>query len=351
MLLAGTADGIFILDDGGATQTLDARHIRDLVAIDDRIFAGTATGVFVSDDAGCTWAEAGLTGTEIWQIRSDGHGLIYAGTQPAGLFHTADHGATWVEIESFAALPEASNWCVPLDPPLPPRARALVIDQQDPNRIWVGVEVGGIARSTDAGATWTVDLPGNNPDLHMLFAQPDQPQTLFASTGYGRFDGIAEEVEGNAGVFRSDDGGESWQYAWNGITPRYSRPMCIDHRAPHSLTVASAPTAFSHYKHDGGANAALFRSDDHGQSWRSLCDDAHSPSRANFHGLTVDPKRHGGVVVGTDTGEVWRVSSDCEWEEIGSGLPLVWSLLAAETQTGTEPEPEPESQLETKGAA
>ncbi len=225
-LLAGTTKGVFVIDDVGSTQTLEARHVRDLVNVNGRLFAGSAGGLFTSEDEGQTWA----------------------GPQLAG------------------------------------------------------------------------------PDIHMMFAHPAEPGVLFISTGYGRFDGVAEELEGNAGVFRSDDYGESWQYAWKGVVPRYSRPLCIDRRDPYSVTVASAPTAFSHYKDDGGAHAALYRSDDHGQSWRSLCDGAHSPSPVNFHGLIADPDNVGGVLVGTDTGAVWQVSDDAKWTELGSGLPLVWSL-------------------------
>ena len=39
----------------------------------------------------------------------------------------------------------------------------------------------------------------------------------------------------------------------------------------------------------------LFRSENGGESWRSLCDEAHTPSAANFHGLTVDPEVPGGI--------------------------------------------------------
>ncbi len=325
-LLAGTTKGVFVIDDVGSTQTLEARHVRDLVNVDGRLFAGSAGGLFTSEDGGKTWAGPQLAGREVWQIRAASDGRLYASTEPAALFRSDDGGATWDEITTFAALPEAERWCVPVEPPLPGRARALVIDENDPDRIWVGVEVGGVARSTDGGQSWTVDLPGDNPDIHMMFAHPAEPGVLFISTGYGRFDGVAEELEGNAGVFRSDDYGESWQYAWKGVVPRYSRPLCIDRRDPYSVTVASAPTAFSHYKDDGGAHAALYRSDDHGQSWRSLCDGAHSPSPVNFHGLIADPDNVGGVLVGTDTGEVWQVSDDAKWTELGSGLPLVWSL-------------------------
>ena len=80
-------------------------------------------------------------------------------------------------------------------------------------------------------------------------------------------------------------------------------------------------------KDDGGAQAMLLRSEDGGVSWRSLCDPAQSPSAANIHGLAPDFERSGGVVIGTDTGEGWRVSNDSEWELLGSSLPEVLSII------------------------
>ena len=77
---------------------------------------------------------------------------------------------------------------------------------------------------------------------------------------------------------------------------------------------------------EDGACAMLFRSEDEGVSWRSMCDSAHSPSRANIHGLQPDPDVPGGVVIGTDTGEVWRVNNDAEWSPLGTGMPAVLSI-------------------------
>ena len=330
-VLAGTSKGVIRIAEtraAGTEHVLESRGVRDVTMADGRAFAATEAGLYASRDRGDSWTCVGLADRQVWQVRSAGDGQLYAATQPAGLFRSSDGGASWVEITSFAAAPEATDWCVPLDPPLPGRARALVIDRDDPRRLWVGVEVGGVMSTTDGGETWKLVMPGDNPDLHMMWAHPAEPRTLFASTGYGRFDGIAEMVEPNAGVFRSDDYGQTWSYVWRGITPRYARPMCIDDREPYSLTVASAPTAFSAHDDDGGAGAMLFRSDDRGESWRSLCDAAHSPSAANFHGLTIDPDHPSGVLVGTDTGEVWQVSDRGEWTLLADGLPAVLALSA-----------------------
>ena len=322
-IYAGTSKGVFRVADGSATQVLESGGVREVIQIGKRLFAGTGAGLYVSDDEGSNWALTNLQEQAVWQIRDNGNGILYAGTAPTGLFKSEDGGDSWTEIKSLAKLAEEGGWSIPLDPPIPSAARALVVKG---DQLWVGVEVGGIAISEDAGTTWSVVLPGDNPDLHMMFSHPEQPETLFASTGYGRLDGVAEMVEGNAGVFRSEDGGNSWIYAWKGITPRYSRPMCIDLRPPYGLTVASAPTAFSSYRQENGAEAMLFRSEDGGESWRSLCDETHSPSRANIHGLTVDPEVAGGVLAGTDTGEVWRVSDQAEWQLVADGMPAVMSI-------------------------
>jgi len=236
-ILAGASRGLFRINGtGGPRQVLEEPGVREIVAIGARLHAGAGTGHYYSDDEGESWRRSNLPEREVWQIRPAANGVLYAGTQPAGLWRSDDDGERWTEIESFSRLAEAHDGsAIPITPPIPGRLRALVIDRANPDRILAGVEVGGIALSEDGGVTWT--------------------------------------------------------YAWKGITPRYSRPMCLDNRAPHALTVASAPTAFSHYKGENGAQAMLFRSTDGGESWRSLCDAAHSPSTANFHGLNVDRTR------------------------------------------------------------
>lgn len=130
-----------------------------------------------------------------------------------------------------------------------------------------------------------------------------------------------------AGMFRSDDNGKSWRFLWKGLTPPYTRPLCIDPRRPHAVTVGSSPTAFSAFKDEGGAKAMLFQSTDGGETWRSLGDAAHSPSPAQFHAVAPDPDAAGHVLAGTDTGELWRVSPEARWTLLAKGLPQVQSIL------------------------
>ena len=71
----------------------------------------------------------------------------------------------------------------------------------------------------------------------------------------------------------------------------------------------------------------LMRSEDQGNSWRSLCDETHTPSTGNIHGLTIDIENVGGVLIGTDDGEVWRISDDAEWTLLADKLPSVLSAI------------------------
>ena len=152
-VIAGTSKGVFSVDNGQAGQRLESRGVRELTCCAGRLFAGTGAGLFVSDDQGAGWQPAGLEATEVWQVRAAADGTLYAGTQPAGLYRSRDRGDSWEALESFTRAPGANDWCIPVDPPLPGRARALVIDQNNGDRIRVGVEVGGILSASQFSTT------------------------------------------------------------------------------------------------------------------------------------------------------------------------------------------------------
>jgi len=335
-MLIGTSDGLLVADHASPptpVAELSGRTIRALLAANGTLFAGADDGVYRSTDGGRSWRLSGAAGKVVWELTADPRDAhtIHAGTQPAALLRSRDSGESWVEIDALSRTAGAERWCLP-NSPAGARARALAIDPVDPHRWWVGIEVGGVATSTDAGASWTCVAPGNDPDVHVLVCHPGRPGVLYATTGLGRFkDDPQPMTERTAGLFGSEDGGATWRYLWTGLEPRYTRPMCIDPRAPHALTVGCAPTAFSSHRDPGGAQSRLYQSVDGGASWRSLGDADHSPSTANILSVSVSPDGPGCVLVGTDTGELWQVTPEAKWTLLHRDLPMVWSVLARES--------------------
>lgn len=328
-LLVGTDAGVYCVDGSGSPKEADGlggRCVRALRRSNGSVFAGSDQGVYRSNNGGRSWKLSGAEGKIVWDLAaaSDGR-TVYAGTQPAQLYRSRDGGETWERIEAMEQAPGHERWCVPRSP-LGARARTIVLDPNDPARFWVGLEVGGVLATSDDGASWTCTLPGGDPDIHVMAGDPARADVLFATTGFGRPDDDPQPMsERIAGLFASRDGGKTWRYLWENLQPRYTRPMCADPRAPHAVTVGCAPSAFSSYRDEGGAKSMLYQTTDGGESWRNLGDDDHRPSAANI--LAVAPgEAAGSVVIGTDTGEVWRVSPEAEWRLLAKELPAIQSL-------------------------
>ncbi len=325
--VVGTTAGVYLGETGApATGIASQGGVRQFAADDDRLYAAATDGVYRSGDGGRSWMRAGVDAGEVWNVATFNDRALYASTQPAHLFVSHDRGDTWQEVSSFLEAPGAERWCVPSNP-AGARALALAFDPFDPRRMWVGVEVGGVVTTSDSGRRWSVAVPGGNADVHLLAAHPQRAGVLFATTGYGRND--AEPMNPRlAGPYRSEDGGATWHYLGQSMQPHYTRPMCLDPRPPFALTIPAVPDVRSSIKDPDGAGSMLFQSVDEGTTWRSLGDAAHSPSAARLTAVAADPANASGVIVGTETGEVWRVSPEATWTQLLEGLPPVQALLA-----------------------
>jgi uncharacterized protein (TIGR03437 family) len=129
VLYLGTGDdqsprplqGVAVSSDGGRTWAMQARFSSQpvcAVAVDPtnsaRVFAGSAEGLFISSDAGATWTKA--VASPVSSIAFDSQGIAYAGTVGADsggsrdhvLIRSSDNGKTWINI-SLPANPFAST--------------------------------------------------------------------------------------------------------------------------------------------------------------------------------------------------------------------------------------------------
>lgn len=239
-LFLATSNGIVICEGTGGEWTerarsLSGRRVTSIVAREGVVLAGTRDGVFRSNDLGVTWEEAnnGLTTRYVrWlAYHPDLSDLEFAGVEPAGIFVSRDGGDTWRECTEIPPLREKYGWFLPYSSGAG-CVRGFAFHGQ---RGYAAVEVGGVLRSDDRGATWRLadgsdgkpDLSGPPepyiyPDVHSLSAHSSSPDLVFAPTG--------------GGFYRSEDGGATWELLYD----CYCRAVWVDAKHPRHMVLSPA---------------------------------------------------------------------------------------------------------------
>jgi len=144
------------------------------------LLAGTEAGLYRTGDGGDTWAlvDSPMNDLQIWALAIDptNTDTVYAGTCPSALFRTRDGGESWQELDV-----ELADECVGV--PIVPRVTSIVIDPDDSQTVYAGIEVDGMRISRDGGDTWREGSDGlSSLDIHGLAVVPGPTKTLVAST-------------------------------------------------------------------------------------------------------------------------------------------------------------------------
>ena len=266
MTYIGTTNGVHRLhEDGLEPLGLEGEVISAIHAwrVDGttRLLAGSyGNGLYRSGDATGSWepVQAGLTARAFRFFGPDpaNVGALLAGTEPARIFRSTDDGLSWQELEGFTALPGRDQWFLPYSP----RAgavRTIYASPGRPQRLFACVEVGGLARSDDGGATWVCEPVIADEDIHHITGHPDDDDVLYVSLGTASLPG--SRAGGRSaqlgGIARSRDGGRTWKK----VETDYTRATIVPSSRPDLLLAGPAPRV--------GRDGRIVASADGGDTW------------------------------------------------------------------------------------
>ncbi|MFY1708888.1 exo-alpha-sialidase [Tritonibacter scottomollicae] len=373
-VLVGTTKGAFLID-GGAERSewrvrgpfCDGWGINHVVGdpASGEIWAGgggewTGAGIWHSPDGGESWQVTRLTrGTtddwaekdpefaamigyepvelpfgsdfqQIWSV-GVGAGVLYAGTKPANLLRSVDGGQSWTLVEGLSTHPSSDSWT--------PGAAGLVLhtiltDPERPSHLWCGISAAGVFASEDGGITWERRNRLSNAEgctHHDHPAAPRDGETGHCVHNMVRAPGGGELIyqQNHHGVWKSRDGGRSWEDINAGLPSTFGFPIHVHPRDPEVIWTLPL-NGDSAGRFPPEAAAAVWRSRDGGESWQDCR--AGLPQEGCFftvlrQAMAGDRRDPAGVYFGTNSGSVFASFDEGDaWQEIARHLPTILSV-------------------------
>ena len=355
-LLVGTVKGVFFLRAPAARTAwqVEGPHLRGRaiysVAHDgrgqrQRVWAGAASmhwgAVLVStDDWGRTWdepqeanvkfpADRGLALKQIWQIapgRGEEPDTLYCGVQPSALFESRDAGKTWSLNAGLWNHPHRAKWA-PGNGGL--CLHTVLVDPNRPGRFTVASSTGGVYRSDDGGTTWQVKNRGVRaeflPDPYPEFGQCVHKIAQHAARPGRLF------LQNHWGLYRSDDAGDTWSDIANGVPSDFGFCLGIHPRDPDTAFVV--PLHSDEFRCTPEGRLRVYRTKDAGASWQAMT--RGLPQKDAFEtvvrdGMGVDALDPAGIYFGTRSGKLFGSSDEGRsWRLLAESLPPIVCVKAA----------------------
>jgi photosystem II stability/assembly factor-like uncharacterized protein len=295
-----------------------------------------------SDDFGQTWsepeaynikfpAEADASVKQIWQIAlgsSDEPDTLYCGVEPAALFKSTDAGATWSLVQGLYDHPHRPLW--------QPGGGGLCLhtilpDPANSKRIHIAISTGGVYRTDDGGASWQP----RNLGVRAQFLPEGQQYPEFGQCVHKIVAHPSNSdrmfLQNHWGLYRSEDAGDSWTDIANGVPSDFGFAMEIDNQDPN--TVFIVPLESDEFRCTPEAKLRVYRTRNGGDSWEPLTNGL--PQENAFEtilrdGMTGDKASPMGLYFGTRSGKLYGSNDTGEsWAAIMEGLPAVVCVTSA----------------------
>jgi hypothetical protein len=293
-MYASTGDGIARLDECDGVWRVALSLVgsgAQSLAVDphdgDIAYAGLREGgVWRTGDGGRSWVDCGLPAPGVFSLAaSPVDGAMYAGTEPSALFRSDDGGASWRELTALLELPSRPTWSFP-PRPWTSHVRWIAPSPHDRDLLLVGIELGGLMRSIDGGASWQDHRPGAQRDVHSLAWHP-------------RVEGRAYEA-GGGGAAWSKDGGETWEAADAGRDRNYTWAVAVEPDGADAWYVsASTGPLAAHGGRDPQARIYAWRDGE----WNALAGGLPEPLPAMPYTLVAIEGR---LFAGLANGQLWE---------------------------------------------
>ena len=296
------------------------------------------SAVWRSHDLGETWEHSseGITYGEdaprkVSKVSSLAvtNGRVLVGVEAPGIFESNDGGETWSLLTTLAGQPGSEGWDDPGNqPPGHLGISALMTDPDDAEHVWTIVQGVGAFESTNGGTEWTprnrglrADWPREHEEVgfcvHRLVRSPVDKDRMYQ--------------QNHVGMHRSDDGGKSWTEITDGLPTEFGFAAATH---PHDReTFFVIPLDPGHGRTMPEGQAAVWRTQDGGSGWQKL--DRGLPQGDAYLGvlraaMTMDDYDSPGIYFGTSTGQLFgSVDAGESWSEISGYLPPILSVEVA----------------------
>ena len=269
--------------------------------------------------------EGGRYVDQIWTLRAVGD-VVYAGVSEAGLFRTDDRGKSWQPVRGLNDHETRPDWGPGAGGLC---AHTVLVDPRNPERIWVGISSAGVFRSEDGGQTFKeVDQGVSKAGgycIHSLAQHPDDADVIFR--------------QDHRGMYRTRNGGDSWDLIENGLP---MSKLGDDHECVFGFAIALDPATkyvFAYplegesFRIPHGGRPCVYRTRDGGAHWEPHSIGLPERSYASVlrGAMAVDGLDPCGVYFGTTSGEVFASRDRGEsWSELPCRLPRILSVQAFE---------------------